>query len=131
MINWFGRLNDRWKDSATGRLVGAYVDDVYYWWWRRWIPVRALGRRMGVRFWRCPSIRPWNWDKPHRCPVCHAIHFTEEPLNWKRVYRCCRCKALFARWPRLALWVWALGLRSVSECVDHESAETDSEEAKS
>lgn len=118
--------NQRWQDSAVGRVAGAYVDDLYYWFWRRRLPYRWHGRRLAIRLTRHPRIRPWNWDKPHRCPTCHAIHYSDDPMMWQRVYRCCRCSTLFARWPRVALWMWAFGRQPVHQCVDH-----DQEEAKS
>jgi hypothetical protein len=44
----------------------------------------------------------WNFDKPHRCPECHAIAVDlERPKSW-RIYTCCRCTTRFTRWPRLA-----------------------------
>lgn len=44
----------------------------------------------------------WNFDKPHRCPACHAIAVSvERPKSW-RVYQCCQCRTRFTRWPRLA-----------------------------
>jgi hypothetical protein len=45
-----------------------------------------------------PAFR-WNFDKPHRCPWCHAI-YAERPSRWT-IMRCCRCGVLIARFPRL------------------------------
>jgi hypothetical protein len=57
----------------------------------------------------------WNYDKPHRCPECHAITIDlEAPRSW-RVYTCCRCSCRFARWPRLAWLLPKVGIR----CSEH------------
>ena len=69
--------------------------------WRWKLKIRTIGRRIGLRLWRHPKVQPWNWDKPHRCPVCHTIAVWQGRPSWKHVYRCCHCKALFARWPGL------------------------------
>lgn len=63
-------------------------------------------RVLGVRLWRKPGVEYWNWDKPHRCPVCHTIVDTgHDPTNWETawaLYQCCQCGNRYARWPRLA-----------------------------
>jgi len=57
----------------------------------------------------------WNFDKPHRCPDCHAIAIDlERPKPW-RIYTCCRCGTRFTRWPHLAWLLPSAGIR----CSEH------------
>lgn len=51
---------------------------------------------------------PWNADKPHRCPACHAVavRWPNVAVWWRR-YRCPNCAVTFARFPWLA---WLLPL---------------------
>lgn len=34
-----------------------------------------------------------NADKPHRCPVCHAVTYRHRPARWPATSRCARCHA--------------------------------------
>lgn len=64
-------------------------------------------------------IARWNFDKPHRCPACHAIavDMDHPPKSW-RIYTCCRCATRFTRWPRLGRLLPNAGIR----CSEHRPA---------
>lgn len=54
-------------------------------------------------------VRNWNYDKPHRCPECHAIwtYQTKDDNygitpRWWRTYTCKSCGAVFS-----GRWAWA------------------------
>lgn len=55
-------------------------------------------------------MQSWNYDKPHRCPECHAIWVYgpdyspgQESITprWWRTYRCYRCGTQFT-----GRWAW-------------------------
>lgn len=56
----------------------------------------------------CP-VYPYNYDKPHRCPECHAITDPRRLCKWF-VVTCCRCGTRFTRWTRLAWLLPRLGV---------------------
>lgn len=58
----------------------------------------------------------WNFDKPHRCPHCHAVAVSigNHPTSWW-IYTCCRCATRFTRWPRLARLLPSAGVM----CSEH------------
>jgi len=62
----------------------------------------------------------WNFDKPHRCPACHAaaVDMDPHPTSWW-IYTCCRCGVRFTRWPRLAWLLPNAGIR----CTEHRTEE--------
>lgn len=62
------------------------------------------------------NVEPWNDDKHHRCPRCHAITDPEHVSRWA-VVTCCRCGTNFSRFPRLA---WILPKRGVV-CDQHKA----------
>ena len=57
------------------------------------------------------QVVPWNRDKPHRCPECHAVAIGMERPSRRKVYTCCQCGVRFARWPRLAAVLGEAGVR--------------------
>lgn len=46
-------------------------------------------------------MRPMRWDfnMPHRCPLCHVVAVQGKASRWGS-YTCCRCGTEFARFPR-------------------------------
>ena len=59
------------------------------------------------------KVERWNSDKPHRCPDCHVVVDTGEPMNEWALYQCCHCLTFFARHP----W-FARHRRTVRACKD-------------
>lgn len=47
-------------------------------------------------------VRNWNYDKPHRCPECHAVwtwsaeYDSDMTPRWWRTYVCYRCGTEFS-----------------------------------
>jgi len=64
-------------------------------------------------------ITPWNVDKPHRCPLCHAVAIDMGRPRWWRVYTCHRCEGRFTRWPSLARLLPHAGV----QCSEHRTTE--------
>lgn len=66
------------------------------------------------------SVVKYNDDKPHRCPVCHAItvYYDGAPparrLLTLASVTCCRCGTEFTRWPDLPVII-----RRGIACEDH------------
>ncbi|MFS4103782.1 hypothetical protein [Streptomyces sp. PD-S100-1] len=87
------RYDVDWTDENNPRIVIAQPGDQH---------AMTLGEAQQVITDHTDTVLRWNFDKPHRCPACHAIAVSiGRPKSW-RVYQCCQCRTRFTRWPRLA-----------------------------